>query len=70
MFSLKSARVPYPEDLELGQDITVMIGPYDFTYNVVKTEFFSKANRYGFKSRNDISSLLYPEYPGVNSPGR
>jgi len=39
-FSPKSARLPYPEDLELGQDITVMVGPHPFIYNVVKVEFF------------------------------
>jgi hypothetical protein len=39
-FSPKSARLPYPEDLELGQDITVQIGPHQFIYNVVKVEFF------------------------------
>jgi hypothetical protein len=39
-FSPKSARLPYPEDLELGQNITVMIGPHSFIYNVVKVEFF------------------------------
>ncbi len=39
-FSPKSARLPYPEDLELGQDITVTIGPHPFTYNVVKKEEF------------------------------
>lgn len=43
-FSPKSARLPYPEDLELGQDITVMIGPHAFIYNVVKVEFFENQN--------------------------
>jgi hypothetical protein len=39
-FSPKSARLPYPEDLELGQDIAVSIGFHHFIYNVVKVEFF------------------------------
>jgi len=39
-FSPKSARLPYPDDLELGQDITVTIGTRSFIYNVVKVEFF------------------------------
>jgi hypothetical protein len=39
-FSPKSARLPYPDDLELGQDITVTIGTRPFIYNVVKVEFF------------------------------
>jgi len=39
-FSPKSARLPYPDDLELGQDITVTIGTRAFIYNVVKVEFF------------------------------
>lgn len=38
-FSPKSARLPYPEDLELGQDVTV-IGQFPFIYNVVKMESF------------------------------
>jgi hypothetical protein len=39
-FSPKSARLPYPEDLELGQDVTVTVGQFPFIYNVVKVEFF------------------------------
>jgi len=39
-FSPKSARLPYPDELELGQDVVVTIGPHQFIYNVVKIEFF------------------------------
>jgi hypothetical protein len=39
-FSPKSARLPYPEDLELGQDIIVNVGVHPFIYIVVKVEFF------------------------------
>ena len=51
-FSPKSARLPYPEDLELGQDITVSIGTHPFTYNVVKVEFFD--NQDGTTNANYI----------------
>lgn len=44
-FSPKSARLPYPEDMELGQEVLVMVGPHDFLYNVVKVEFFDKPRR-------------------------
>jgi len=43
-FSPKSARLPYPEELELGQDIIVAIGPHQFIYNVIKVEFFDNQN--------------------------
>lgn len=39
-FSPKSARLPYPDDLSLGDDINVTIGSHTFIYNVVKVEFF------------------------------
>ena len=52
-FSPKSARLPYPEDLELGQDITVRVGPHNFTYNVVKVEFFD--NQDGHTNALDLS---------------
>jgi hypothetical protein len=41
-FSQKSARLPYPEDLELGQDVVVRIGSHEFIYNVVKVEMDSR----------------------------
>jgi hypothetical protein len=40
VFSPKSARLPYPDDLEIGQDITVQVGQHQFIYNVIKAEFF------------------------------
>ena len=39
-FSPKSARLPYPEDLELGQDVDVLVRGIHFIFNVVKVEFF------------------------------
>ena len=57
--SPKSARLPYPEDLELGQDIVdivVRIGPDEFIYNVVKVEFFD--NQDGHMNVNYILKSL------------
>ena len=39
-FSPKSARLPYPDELKLGQDVRVMIEQHTFIYNVVKVEQF------------------------------
>lgn len=55
-FSPKSARLPYPDDLELGQDITVAIGRHTFLYNVVKVEFFD--NQDGHMNVNYILKSL------------
>jgi hypothetical protein len=55
-FSPKSARLPYPEDLELGQDITVTVGNYPMMFNVVKVEFFD--NQDGHMNVNYILKSL------------
>lgn len=33
-----SSRIPYPQELILGQDITVVIGSENYIFNCVKTE--------------------------------
>jgi hypothetical protein len=44
-FSPKSARLPYPEELSIGEDVTVTINGHNYTYNVVKAEFFDNQNQ-------------------------